>query len=528
MTATLLEPPSIAEMIRGIDVSNHQPDWMPGSEAFVFILCTDGHSWESPTHTRQVRLARAKRKVVGHYHWLRHGDILAQARWFVDHAKPRAGDVLVCDWEQSGVTNRDKDDFIRAVQALCPANRVVLYCNRNYWLNYDRTSFVGDALWIAVYGAADPGIQFDWRFWQYADHAGAVSIDQNHARFPSKSALQVWSRKGAEPSEPTPPATITTVTPVPPTLNAVHTTYGQWGSSWTWNKGKNPAHPTWGQHGGEDWHRGAGMAEVGDPIVAVADGEIIYAGDARQTDAGWGRAFGIHVLNKWADGGRTSIDAHMSKLAPGIRAGVKVRAGDVIGFKGMTGNVSGPHDHHEQHIGTRWTDRRVKPIYPGRKIAAPATPTPSPDNSAEELDVSKQFPEMKRTKPQTVQPTGKEGPAILKLEDSGNVTWGWGPGRYYVEAYIRFKGADANDELLVRAAYHDTPFGSGKVAHASYSRDVGQPGGDGKSFRLFTFRRNVGKPAKGRTRRLRLAVENYSGHDIIVTEVYVTVWKAPL
>jgi len=53
--------------------------------------------------------------------------------------------------------------------------------------------------------------------------------------------------------------------------------------------------------------------------------------------------------------------AHMSRLASGIRSGVRVGQGQVIGFVGMTGLASGPHVHYEflkngRHLNPRAVD----------------------------------------------------------------------------------------------------------------------------------------------------------------------------
>ena len=42
---------------------------------------------------------------------------------------------------------------------------------------------------------------------------------------------------------------------------------------------------------------------------------------------------------------------HLSDFAPGIEVGTKVKAGDIIGFNGNTGNSSTPHLHFEIHPG---------------------------------------------------------------------------------------------------------------------------------------------------------------------------------
>ena len=61
------------------------------------------------------------------------------------------GDLLAVDWETTGdgthASNAEKDRFIRKVKELRPDHRVLLYANRNFWLNIDTTAYAGDGLW---------------------------------------------------------------------------------------------------------------------------------------------------------------------------------------------------------------------------------------------------------------------------------------------------------------------------------------------------------------------------------------------
>ena len=50
--------------------------------------------------------------------------------------------------------------------------------------------------------------------------------------------------------------------------------------------------------------------------------------------------------------------AHMSRIGPGIKPGVAVRQGQVIGFVGTTGLSTGPHLHYEFLRG----GRQVNPL----------------------------------------------------------------------------------------------------------------------------------------------------------------------
>ncbi|MFE5026089.1 glycoside hydrolase family 25 protein [Streptomyces sp. NPDC056656] len=181
-------------MLRGIDVSSYQSTFDTEGLSFVFIKATEGRSYVNPRLTAQTKLARDGGCVVGFYHFLWPGNLTAQAEYFVSKAPEKAGDVLAVDWETTGdgtrASNSEKDRFIREVKRLRPHHRVLLYTNRNFWLNVDVTSYSGDGLWIADYvTAGKPRIQAKWRFHQYTDNP----LDKDVANFTSKSALREWA-----------------------------------------------------------------------------------------------------------------------------------------------------------------------------------------------------------------------------------------------------------------------------------------------------------------------------------------------
>lgn len=185
-------------MLRGIDVSAYQSSsYSTEGLSFVFIKATEGRSYVNPKLAAQTKRARDAGLVVGFYHFLWPGNLTAQAEYFVGKAPERAGDILAVDWETTGdgthATNAEKDRFIRKLKELRPRNRVVLYCNRHYWLNVDTTSYAGDGLWIADYvTAGKPRIKAAWRFHQYTSDP----IDKNVARFETGAALRAWAAIG--------------------------------------------------------------------------------------------------------------------------------------------------------------------------------------------------------------------------------------------------------------------------------------------------------------------------------------------
>lgn len=181
-------------MLHGVDVSAYQASFDTDGLDFVLIKATEGRSYVNPRLKDQTGRAREAGCLVGFYHFLWPGDIADQAEYFVSKAPERAGDLLAVDWEQTGegtrASNADKDRFIRAVKRLRPERRVLLYCNRHFWLNHDTTSYAGDGLWIADYVAAGrPRIEAPWRIHQYTDQP----LDRDLADFPSREAMRAWA-----------------------------------------------------------------------------------------------------------------------------------------------------------------------------------------------------------------------------------------------------------------------------------------------------------------------------------------------
>ena len=91
------------------------------------------------------------------------------------------------------------------------------------------------------------------------------------------------------------------------------------------------------------WHHGEDIfAPLGAPVLAVANG-IVYS-------VGWNKVGGLRF---WLQdlAGNEFYYAHLSAFSPLAINGAQVRAGDVIGFVGNTGDAQGtpPHVHFEIH-----------------------------------------------------------------------------------------------------------------------------------------------------------------------------------
>ena len=100
-------------------------------------------------------------------------------------------------------------------------------------------------------------------------------------------------------------------------------------------------------------HRGTDFAAPkGTPIMASGSGTVEVAK--------WWGAYGKYIRIKHNSKYKTAY-AHLNNYARGIRPGVKVKQGQIIGYVGSTGRSTGPHLHYEVLVnGKRKNSQRLK------------------------------------------------------------------------------------------------------------------------------------------------------------------------
>lgn len=95
-------------------------------------------------------------------------------------------------------------------------------------------------------------------------------------------------------------------------------------------------------------HTGVDLAsKSGTPIYASGDGVI--------EKAQWVSGYGKYIEIKHVNGFETGY-GHQSRFADGMKPGVRVRQGQIIGYVGSTGNSTGPHLHFEIKVNGRFVD----------------------------------------------------------------------------------------------------------------------------------------------------------------------------
>jgi murein DD-endopeptidase MepM/ murein hydrolase activator NlpD len=103
-------------------------------------------------------------------------------------------------------------------------------------------------------------------------------------------------------------------------------------------------------YGTPKMHKGLDFtAPQGTPIYATGDGTVSYSG---RMEGGYGN----HVKINHGYGYQT-LYGHMFRIK--VRAGNKVKRGEIIGWVGNTGKSTGPHCHYEVHV----NGHEVNPVY---------------------------------------------------------------------------------------------------------------------------------------------------------------------
>lgn len=98
----------------------------------------------------------------------------------------------------------------------------------------------------------------------------------------------------------------------------------------------HPVLKKWRSHKGVDY-----AAPSGTPIKATGSGKVIFRG----WKGGYGRVVIIQHASKYQ-----TLYAHMSKFAAKVKAGRKVKQGQIVGYVGKSGLATGPHLHYEFRV----------------------------------------------------------------------------------------------------------------------------------------------------------------------------------
>ncbi len=120
---------------------------------------------------------------------------------------------------------------------------------------------------------------------------------------------------------------------------------------------RNRKHPVTGQwkgHFGTDY-----AAPRGTPIMTTANGTVVSASYTKNNG---------NFVKVRHNGTYTTQYLHMSKIKPGIKKGVFVKQGDIIGYVGSTGLATGPHVCYRFWKNGQQVDPYKQKLPPGEPI----------------------------------------------------------------------------------------------------------------------------------------------------------------
>jgi murein DD-endopeptidase MepM/ murein hydrolase activator NlpD len=111
-------------------------------------------------------------------------------------------------------------------------------------------------------------------------------------------------------------------------------------------------------------HQGVDFgASTGAPVLAAGDGVV--------EETRWAGGYGRWLRIRHGVAVETGY-GHLSAWAPGVKPGVRVRQGEVVGYVGDSGLATGPHLHFEVFDAGRRIDPRSAPA----TVVVGATPDP--------------------------------------------------------------------------------------------------------------------------------------------------------
>lgn len=152
----------------------------------VIHKATENDDYVDPTYNPRRNMAEAAGLLWGAYHFLRPGDMIEQAKWFIECAINNSSgknDVLLAaDHEDAGVTLNDLKLFLSTVENLTGQKAVVYSGNvikEQVGDNAD-TILENHRLWLAHYSDEPKwptAIWSNYWLWQYTDKGKVEGID---------------------------------------------------------------------------------------------------------------------------------------------------------------------------------------------------------------------------------------------------------------------------------------------------------------------------------------------------------------
>lgn len=176
----------MADHVICVDLSHYQrgfnfEDFKSGGGLGVILKASEG-GYRDPDYSTFRHEALDAELVVASYHFLRPGDMEAQAQFFLNVVKPRPSERVIADHEIAGVSLDGLVTFLQAIQNSRPDLQLSVYSGFliKQQLGSTRNDYLAGntSLWIAEFTTARkpswPTATWPtWSLWQFTD-AGTV------------------------------------------------------------------------------------------------------------------------------------------------------------------------------------------------------------------------------------------------------------------------------------------------------------------------------------------------------------------
>lgn len=108
-------------------------------------------------------------------------------------------------------------------------------------------------------------------------------------------------------------------------------------------------------------HKGVDFGvPIGTPVMAAGTGTVAFIG--------WSNGYGRFLKINHGNGFGTGY-GHLSRFAPGLHVGSKVRQAQIVAYSGNTGMSTGPHLHYETLVNNEQVNPLKLKMAQGRKLA---------------------------------------------------------------------------------------------------------------------------------------------------------------
>jgi lysozyme len=179
----------------------------------VILKASEGETDADPCYADFRTQALAAGLTVASYHFLRPGDMTAQADFYLGAAAPGEGERVVCDWEDAGCDVQAVVEFMQRIAQKRPDLQLTVYGSSCVEENVGANAWLGanTSLWTAQYGSSPSpwatSTWPQWSLWQYTDQhpvpgfSGAV--DQSRFNGSDANFLK-WMGPAVAPPAPAP------------------------------------------------------------------------------------------------------------------------------------------------------------------------------------------------------------------------------------------------------------------------------------------------------------------------------------